>query len=118
PPGELHFVNTHSDSVLYATACTLLVAAFLFGPTRARLFRCVLFLPPLLMAMVANNRRLVWLEVGASLVRMLVLMPRNRITRQLMRVLVVASPVMLLYMGVGWNSSSRVFVPVAMTKSV
>ncbi|MBS2031475.1 MAG: hypothetical protein JST54_26475 [Deltaproteobacteria bacterium] len=114
----LPYVNTHSDSALYATAFTLLVAAFLLKPSRARLLRCVLLLPLLAEGMIANNRRLVWVELAAVLATLLLFMPRTRLKRKLARGAVMATPFAILYLAIGWNSGSTIFKPARTMRSV
>jgi len=118
PEEELPYVNTHSDSVLYATACTILIAAFMLRPSRARLFRCMGVLPILAAAMVVNNRRLVWVEMAAVLAVLLVFMPRTRIKRMLARAAVISAPFLALYLAIGWDSTAPLFRPAATVRSV
>jgi hypothetical protein len=72
-------------------------------------------LPMLVGAMVANNRRIAWVEVVASVAVVYVLGRRTRI-RQLLTVAVV--PLALAYVAVGWNSTSSVFAPVRSLRTV
>jgi hypothetical protein len=115
---QMPYVNTHSDSVLFTAGCVILIAAYMLGPTPARLVRCLVLVPPLLMGMVANNRRLAWVELGVALVTLLVMMPRNRFKRAMLRGLVVATPIFVLYAAAGWNSGSAAFKPAAMLRSM
>ncbi len=115
---QMPYVNTHSDSVLFTAGCVILIAAYMLGPTPTRLVRCLLLVPPLLMGMVANNRRLAWVELGVALVTLLVMMPRNSFKRAMLRGLVVATPIIALYAAAGWNSGSSAFKPAAVLRSM
>jgi O-antigen ligase len=68
--------------------------------------------------MIANHRRIVWVEVGVGLMTVLTLSSRTRQKRALARALVVASPVLIAYTVLGWSASSRVFAPVQLVRSV
>ncbi|MDO8834349.1 MAG: O-antigen ligase family protein, partial [Vicinamibacterales bacterium] len=64
-----------------------------------------------------NNRRLAFVGLAAGLVALVVLGPPS-LLRFLKRSLVVLIPLALLYVAAGWNSTSGVFKPVGMIKSV
>jgi len=75
-------------------------------------------MPILVAGMLANNRRLVWVELGVSLAVLLAMNPRGRATRGLLRGVVYCLPVILLYVAVGWNSGSKLFAPVRTLRSM
>ena len=57
----------HGDSILFACATVMLIARFAEQPVRRNAFLCLAILPILFGGMVANNRRIVWVEVAATL---------------------------------------------------
>ncbi len=121
PPGqtELAYATTHADSMLFADAGCVIVAtlahAELSRRTRALLLATI---PLLVAAMVANHRRLVWVELAIGLAVVIALSPSTRRSRALSRASIVASPVALIYAAAGWGSSAGVFAPVQTLRSV
>lgn len=111
-------MTSHGDSVLFAGACAILITNFIERPRRAQLVRVAIFLPPILLAMVVNNRRLVWVELAGVLLCFYLLSPMTRLKRQLTRLAVLSLPVLALYLAVGWNSGSGLFKPVQTIKSL
>lgn len=120
PAGEptLPYATTHPDSMLFAGAFALVVAVLVERVDRRRALLAVLALPLLAAGMIANHRRVVWVELGAALVMLYVLTPATKGKRALTRAAVLASPVALLYVAAGWGSSSAVFGPVQVVRSV
>ena len=115
---ELEYTTTHGDSMLAACAVVILMSVFFEAPTR-RHARWIFLITPLLFAgMVANNRRLAWVQLGLSMVTLLAINPRSRPTRALMRAVVYGMPLILLYGAAGWSSSSPVFAPVRTVRSL
>ena len=118
PVESLPTATSHADSMLFASSACLLVVMAVEAPGRRTFGRLLLLSPILIAGMVANNRRLVWVEIVAALVVVYFMLPRSRAKRTIQRGLVLAAPVLLLYMVAGWNSGSRVFAPVAKVRSV
>lgn len=116
--GPLTYATSHGDSVLFAVAIFLLVADLAERPAPRQLIRAALILPLLLLGGFENNRRLLWVMLGAALVLWYLVSPMKRWKRALTRVMVVALPVMALYVGVGWNRGSRIFAPVQTLRGV
>jgi O-antigen ligase len=114
----LDYATTHADSMLFAGAFCLVVALGLDGLDRRRALLGALVLPLLLAGMIANHRRLVWVEVAAGLATVYWLSPPTRLKRTLTRAAVLASPIVVLYAGAGWSSTSGLFAPVQVIRSV
>ena len=116
--GELDFATSHGDSLLFTSAIMMLLVTLAFQPTK-RHFAAFVGLGTLIFAgMVANDRRVGWAELGLGFILFLALNPRNWITRKLVRATVLALPVILVYVAVGWNVQSRVFRPVQTIRSM
>jgi hypothetical protein len=115
PPNS---ATIHGDSILFACAATLVVARFLEQPNRRTALLNLTVLPLIIMGMIANNRRIVWVEMLAGLVAWYLVSRRSRLKRMIARVFVVAVPVAALYVAVGWNSNSRIFAPVSLFHSM
>ena len=74
--------------------------------------------PILVAGLIANDRRLAWVELSVGVILLLVMNPRNWVTRRLIRTTVVLSPILVVYIGVGWFSASPVFGPVKTLRGV
>lgn len=114
----LQWTTSHGDSVLFAAAVSMLVANVVERPTRRRAVMSALLVAPLLVGMVFNNRRLVWVEIAGMFVCFYALSPLTPLKRSLRRLLVSALPFLLLYVFVGWNSGSGMFKPVRTLRSL
>src|SRR5262249_40958375 len=115
---EMPHTTVHHDSVLFATCLALLAARALEAPSR-RAYRSLIFLGVLfLWAMVANNRRLVWTEVAMVAVFFWLLTPWRPLKRRIAQVALLGIVPGLLYLGAGWNSTSRIFGPVQKIRSI
>ena len=110
--------TSHHDSLLFAVACAVLLTRLWERPARAALRDCLLALPLLFAGMVANNRRLVWVELFGVCAVLFLATPRTRLKRTLSTALVAALPLALLYVAVGWGRPSAIFKPVATLRSV
>ncbi len=120
PPGQpqLLYATTHPDSMLFAGAACAVVALLLERRKKSDVIRAALILPLLIAGMVANQRRVAWVEVAAGLAVVLALTPTSPTKRKIARIAILASPILLLYCAVGWNQSSGIFAPVHTIRSV
>jgi hypothetical protein len=120
PPGEAHLnvTATHGDSLLFAAAAVLLIVRFLERPSARAGAWCLTVLPVLAVGMVANNRRLVWVEIAAGLMMFALVSRRSQMKRLLANLVLASLPLLVLYVAAGWNSSSKIFAPVKTFRSV
>ena len=116
-PPQLPYATSHHDSMLFAAGVVLIVA-LIVEKTYKNAKRLLFLLPILALGMKANNRRMVWVQVGASLGTIYFVSPDNRFKRMAKRLVFGSSPLALLYVLIGWNSGSKIFRPVQMMKSV
>jgi hypothetical protein len=114
----LSVAATHGDSLLFASATVLLLARLMERPSGVTLSWCLLFIPLLAAGMVANNRRLVWVEIAAGLLIYVLLSRRSRMKRLLMYAVILMLPLLIGYVAAGWNSRSKIFAPVQTFRSV
>jgi hypothetical protein len=114
---RLAFATSHADSILFADAFLIVVALLLEG---AKIKRWALVLLPLFAAaMVANNRRLVWVQVILVLLTAYIVSKDSPRKRTVRRSLMFIAPVAGLYVLAGWNSGGgSTFRPVRMLRSV
>jgi len=115
---ELAHATTHHDSVLFATCVAILLAMMLERPTRRTLKICALLLPIYLWAIIANNRRLAWSEIGIVVAFFFFVTPLGRVKRFFVRALVISLLPLLIYGAVGWNSRAGIFGPVQTFRSI
>lgn len=106
------YVTNHDDSMLWVAATlTISIWAFLKGG-RATWILTALVVAYLLYAMVLNDRRIAWVELGMSLPLIYMLIGpgplRSRINKWLLR----AAPLVVIYFVAGIGSDSGVFAPV------
>ncbi len=120
PAGEpfLQYATSHADSMLFALAiCAVLAwAVHRRGPRRLLLVGGVLAL--LLAGMVANGRRLAWVELAVGVGTLVALTPWSAAKRRAARALIAASPLWLAYAAIGWSSQAALFQPVHVMRSV
>lgn len=111
-------ILTHADSALFAAAVAGLAAWTLSRPTTGRVLRALPLLLVLGMAIHYNNRRLAWLQVVGSLVLLFLLMPPGRARRRIARWVFLATPVLALYVAIGWQRPFGAFAPVGKIRSI
>lgn len=110
--------TAHGDSVLFACAFAL-AAALLVEQALPRLGAVAIAVLALLAAgMVANNRRLAWVEVGSALFVVYVTASATRVKRAMTRAAMLAVPLLAFYAAAGWTSGSRLFAPVRTLRSL
>ncbi|HYZ89911.1 MAG TPA: O-antigen ligase family protein [Myxococcales bacterium] len=111
-------ILSHAETVLLCLSVAMLVARWVEHPDRFALRRC-LFLVPLFVAVIwLNNRRLAYAGLGTSLTIVWILGRWNRAKRAVARLSLLAIPVVVLYVVVGWESSEPAFKPVAAIRTV
>lgn len=112
-----HYLTTHSDSVIFVIALLFLLHALV---EHRRLFHALTFfaLGPLIgLALVLNDRRLAYVSLVFGLVTSVYLL-RRPLRRIAVRLVVVASPLIVAYVALGWGSHSKLFAPVGALTSV
>lgn len=112
------YATSHGDSLLFACASVMLIIRFAEQPIGRNLAPCLLVLPLLAGGMIANDRRLVWVEILVPLIAYWLMSRRSQIKRLSVRALLLSLPLLVLYVGAGWNSSSTIFGPVKTLRSV
>jgi hypothetical protein len=114
----LPHATSHQDSVLFGVACLLLAVMFIERVLKRRKWLLVLLPTVIALGVRANNRRLAWVQILLTLVMVYVLSGESKLKRLLRRLVMLATPVALVYVAVGWNSGSNLFKPVRVLRSV
>lgn len=114
---DYNCATSHGNSITFAMACFVLIAHAVETGRRGPFLRALLILPLLFAGMLANHRRLVWVELAAT-GAFLLFFSRSRLARNARRSLVVLVPALTVYVILGLNSSSRIFAPVHTFNSV
>jgi hypothetical protein len=112
------YVTTHSDSMLFVLAVVVALALWNERRTLGTTLLCVGAVPIAMLGMIINNRRLAYVELALSLIAILWIVPWTAPKRALARAAIVLFPVVAIYAVVGWSSSSKVFRPVQIARSV
>jgi len=114
----LAYATTHHDSMLFAWG-TVLVVAMLVHRVRGSTGKIALVMLPILVSgMLANNRRMVWLQIIMVFVALYFLTSMNAIKRKIQLALRGLTPLALLYIMIGWSSTNgALFKPVRIIRS-
>jgi O-antigen ligase len=78
----------------------------------------VLLLPLIAAGMVANDRRLVWVQVLLALGAFILMSRRTRFKQFVLRCFLLSLPLMAAYVAIGWNAQSELFSPIKTFRSV
>lgn len=118
--GELQIAHatSHHDSVLFAFASLILILMVIERADPKALRNLLLLLPVIAWGMIANNRRMVWVQIALVLVTLYLITPPNPMKRKIKRFALGMSPLVAAYIAAGWGSEASIFKPVAMIRSV
>jgi hypothetical protein len=114
----LAYATSHHDSMLFASAFVLLLLLILERVGRRAVRAAYLLLPVVVLGMIANNRRMVWVQVFMILFTLYLVSPASALKRKVRRLVVVLSPLAAIYVAVGWSSKASVFRPVQIARTV
>lgn len=115
---SLEYATSHSDSMLFAGAFVLILALVFERVGKRARWLAVVLLPVLAAGVVANHRRMAWVQVGLVFLTVYLISRDNPFKRKMRKILWVSSPMIALYVLVGWSSTSSVFKPVQTIRSV
>lgn len=115
---EMEYATNHGDSLLFACAIAVLAGPLIYRP-RARPLRWALLTLPLLIAgMIANDRRIVWVQVALVLLVLVGINLRRLLTPRIVKAGIWLSPLLVVYVIVGWMSPARIFAPIQFARSL
>lgn len=110
--------TNHADSILFSCAFVLTLA-MLFERVKGRgKWYAVALLPLLSAGMIANNRRMAWVEVGLVFLTVYIVADESPVKRKIRRALIALSPFIAGYVLAGWESKAAVFKPAQMVRSI
>ena len=116
---RLAVATTHADSMLFADAFVMILAGLLERTGKKTKWYALLILPILVSGMMANGRRMVWVQIALVFLTVYFVAEDGPVKRFIRRSLAMASPVVGLYILAGWNSGGAgIFKPVKMLRSV
>jgi hypothetical protein len=115
---ELTALTDHCDSVLFVVGLFIVVVNAVERRTLAAFSWLLFTLPVVVTAIVLNNRRIAWLDLGIAAVVTYSLLPKNKFKRKLNYVLLALSPLLVAYVVAGWGKSVGIFKPVGSISSM
>jgi len=117
-PGA-EFQTSHQDSVLFAAAGAFLMIHFIEKPNKKTVLINLLLQPPLLLGMIKNDRRIVWVELAMGVAVVGLLTDWSWLKYRLLKLAIAAIPAGMMYLAVGWHTSGTgIFRPVGTLKSM
>lgn len=113
------YATSHTDSMLFAAAFVLILVLLVERVSKNAKWFALVFLPILAAGTVANNRRLAWVQVALVFLTVHFISRESPIKRKLRRTLFVSTPLVAVYMALGWNSAfGALYKPVRMVRSI
>lgn len=105
------YATTHGDSTTFAAAFLILLANIIEQRTTRTIWRFALASFVLLAAMAMNNRRLVFMAIGAGAIAMYVTLPPSRTRTKVNKYLWIMGPLLAGYLFLGEGSKQPIFGP-------
>jgi hypothetical protein len=105
------YMTTHDDTVLFIAGLLITLSWALARGTWTAWLTAALVSPHLLYAIMLNNRRLAWIELILVLALVYFVLPRGRVHRRVNQLLLLAVPILLVYVLVGWDRSGPLSGP-------
>jgi hypothetical protein len=115
---QMPHATVHADSMLFADAFLIVLVVFFERPSPRNLLVALGTLPILTWGMLANNRRLVWVELLAALIVLYFITPFTRLKKRIAQTVALSLPLLAIYVAAGWSSGAKVFAPVRTLRSV
>ena len=110
-------LTSHYDSILFTLTIVALVTRYLHDMSTKNLVLLVGIGLWVMLGIVLNNRRLAFVSLGASLFVVFVML-RGPVKRLLVRLMLYAAPLAVVYVVVGQAGNSRIFKPAKLVTSV
>lgn len=107
-----NYVTNHDDSMLFVVAILILAIWACLNIGKKAVLTAMLIVPVLLTAMVLNNRRIAWVELGWTMMLVYILIGPGAARKRINRWLLIVAPLAIIYIIAGMNSDNPVFAPV------
>jgi hypothetical protein len=108
PPPHM---TTHDDTLLFVAGLLVVVCWALVEDRLACWLAALIVSAHLLYAIVLNNRRLAWIELVLVFALVYSVLPRGAVRRRVNACLLLAAPVLVLYVALGWGRDGALFAP-------
>lgn len=119
PQGDVPPHTTgHNDTMIFVTATIFALVLVWEAPKWPHITRAALLLAFVGLGMMLNDRRIAYVDIGMALGFIYLMSPWHAMKRALTRAGVMMLPVLVLYVGVGWNARGGVFKPVQKIRSI
>jgi O-antigen ligase/polysaccharide polymerase Wzy-like membrane protein len=106
------YMTTHDDTLLFIAGLVILGSWALARETVTSWLAAAALSMPILYAIVLNNRRLAWVALLFVVPVIYLMLPRGRLRRRVTRSVLVAAPILALYVAAGWGRAGAIFAPV------
>jgi hypothetical protein len=117
-PSGTPYATTHADSLLFASAISLIIALAMDRDAPGRRMALLGALPLIVAGTIANNRRVAWVAVAWAAASYYLVTPSSPRKRALTRAGLLSLPFLVAYVAVGSGSDSKVFAPARLVVSV
>jgi hypothetical protein len=104
-------MTSHDDTVLFIAGLLITLSWALARGNGVAWLTAAFVSIHLLYAIMLNNRRLAWMELTLVLALVYLILPRGRVHRRVNRLLLVAAPILLLYVLLAWNRPGALSAP-------
>jgi hypothetical protein len=112
------YVTAHDDSVVWVIAILAVLVHAVNKRKPKTTLQAVLMLAFFLGAIQWNTRRLAWVSLVMGLVTAYFLLPAGKAKKGVTRAVLAATPVVAIYVAVGWGRPEKVFAPLQSLASV
>jgi hypothetical protein len=112
------YVTTHADTVLFVAAVLILICYHLHARTARSLWTSLGLGAVILCGVYLNDRRIAWVELVLGIVALWALMTPGPVKRRALKLGCALSPLIAIYVAVGWGSPAQVFRPLHALGSV
>jgi hypothetical protein len=116
PPAHM---TTHDDSLLFVAGVLVVGSWALARSSVLAWLTAAVVSTHLVYAIILNDRRIAWVELLLVFVALYMVLPwRGRLRRRVDRFTLVAVPVLLVYVAVGWGREGALFRPLRAVSTV
>jgi hypothetical protein len=113
----VEYVMTHNDTVLFTVTISILVLNYLEYRDRKSLRNLLICGGIIMWGIIINDRRAAFVSVAACIFFMYFFIAPT-LRKQINRLILISLPVLILYVGIGMKSESKIFAPVHAFTSV